>query len=537
MDQLMKLGPFAALSKLWTDLSSAQRAVVLAFVALAIVVGTFATVIASKPRMAVLYSGLEGQDAGAIAQKLNDEKIPYELSGDGGTISVPADKVSDMQMKMAMQGLPQGGTAGFELFDKSSFGMTEFSEKMTFQRALQGELARTICQLRPVMSARVHLTIPQDKVFESEQQPTKASIALKLRRGTPLSDEQIGGIVHLVSSAVDGLKPQDVDVIDQDGNVLSQSASGSSGPGGMLSANQTKLKRQYENEVAQNLQSMLARIVGPEKAVVRVSAEMNFDQTQTRSETYEPAPAGQAANAAGNTPAGKPTAAGVVLSQETSTESYNGSVVPAAIPRGATRSASSAGDNYTRATSTAQYQVSRETKETVVAPGQLKRISIAVLVDKNVKDLQINNIRQAVAAAAGINPANGDQVTVQAVAFDTSTQKQVDKEMAAASQKDLITTIAKNAGAVVLLLGFLFLLRSIVTSIKVQAPSGLAHMQMQPEAASVLPQMRESDSVQQQAEQTIRQANPNMPGDLPQEVTQSSPEELARLVRSWMAER
>lgn len=540
MDQLMKLGPFAALSKLWTDLSSAQRAVVVAFIALAIVVGTFTAIMASKPRMAVLFSGLESEDAGAIAQKLNDEKIPYELSGGGGTISVPADKVYDVQMKMAVLGLPQGGSAGFELFDKSTFGMTEFTEKLNYQRALQGELARTICQLRPVMSARVHITIPQDKVFESEQQPAKASIALKLRRGTPLTDEQVGGVVHLVASAVEGLKPQDVEVIDQDGNVLSESMASAAGTGGMLNSNQTKLKRQYENEVAQSLQSMLARIVGPEKAVVRVSADMIFDQKQMKSETYEPAAAGQTATTAqgGATPT-TATPAGVMLSQETSSEDYKGNVIPPAVLGNTARSATSAGDNYNRSTTTAQYQVSKKVEETVFAPGTLKRLSVAVLVDKSVTSSQVASIRNAVTAAAGIDRTRGDQVEVQAVAFDTSTQKEVEKEMAASSRNDLISTVAKNAGAIVLLVGFLVLLRSIVTSIKVQAPSSPALVQMrEPEIAPIpAPTYASTPQVAQPVEQQARQTTAPTAADLPPEVSQSSPEELAELVKSWMADK
>ena len=528
MDQLMKLGPFAAIGRLWNDLSSAQRAVVTAFVALAVVVGTFTALIASRPRMAVLFSGLASEDAGAIVQRLNDEKVQYQLSGDGGTVEVPADKVYDLRLKMATQGLPQGGSVGFELFDKSSFGMSEFTEKMNYQRAIQGELTRTICQLRPVMSARVHISIPQDNVFTSEQEPAKASVALKLRRGMPLSDEQVGGVVHLVSSAVEGLKPDNVDVIDQDGNVLS---AGMAGAGGALSANQLKLKRQYENEVAQNLQSMLTRIVGPDKAVVRVSADIDLDQKQTTAETYEPAPAGQAPGGA-QTPAPSGQA-GVMASQETSSETYSGTAVPPALLGNAARSASAGGDKYNRSTTTAQYQVSRTTEQTVFAPGNLKRLSVAVLVDKSVSSSQVSSIRQAVTTAAGINQTRGDQVTVQAVAFDTSTQKQVDKEMAAASRNELIGTVAKNGGAVILLIGFLVVLRSIVTGIKVQAPS--VAMAPQPELLAQ-PAQPPVAPAQQQAERQIRQSGAQQSGELPPEVTQSNPEDLARLVRSWMAE-
>lgn len=523
MDQIMKMGPFAALGKLWSELSSAQRAMVLAFIAVAIVVGTFVAMIASKPRMAVLFSGLAGEDAGAITQKLNDEKVPYQLTGDGGTIEVPADKVHDLRLKMATQGLPQGGSVGFELFDKSNFGMTEFTEKLNYQRAMSGELTRTISQLRPVLSARVHISLPEDKVFASEQQPAKASIALKLRRGIPISDEQVGGIVHLVASAVEGLKPENIDVIDQDGNVLSESSA--SGSRGMLNASQSKMKRQYENEIAHNLQSMLGRIVGADKAVVRVSADMNFDQKQTRSETFQPA---------SQQNAGDQNAAGVMLSQETSSEDYSGSVLPPAAQGIASVRPSSGGDKYSRSTTTAQYQVSKTIEETTVAPGQIKRLSVAVLVDKSVSGVQVSHIRQAVNAAAGIDAARGDQVTVQAVAFDTSTQKQVAKEMADSSRNELIGTIAKNAGAVILLVGFLLMLRSIVTSIKVQAP--IRRAEGHDEELSAAPQASSVSRVEHAAAQ-VAQADHGSRSDLPPEVSESNPEDLARLVRSWMADK
>jgi len=528
MDQLMKLGPFAAIARLWKDMSVAQRAVVTAFIALAVVIGTFTAMIASKPRMAVLFSGLASEDASAIVQKLNDEKVSYELSGDGGTISVSADKVYDLRLKMAAQGLPQGGSVGFEIFDKSNFGMTEFAEKMNYQRAIQGELTRTICQLQPVLSARVHISIPQENVFTSEQEQAKASVALKLRRGTPLSDEQVAGIIHLVSSAVDSLKPENVDIVDQDGNVLSN---GSAGAAGMLSANQLKLKRQYENEIAANLQSMLMKIVGSDKAVVRVSADMDFDQRQIKAETYEPAPTGQSASA--NQSGAQ---AGVLTSQETSTETYNGSGAPSIMAGNMARNSSNGGDKYNRSTTTAQYQVSRKVEETVAAPGQIKRLSVAVLVDKSVPSTQVSSIRDAVTTAAGVNQDRGDQVTVQAVAFDKSTQKQVDKEMADASRNELIATVAKNGGAVILLLGFLFILRSIVTGIKVQAPSTTTSANVI-DARISEPIAQQISSVPQQAEREAKKPSEHSSPDIPVEVTQSNPEELARLVRSWMAEK
>ena len=531
MDQLGKLGPFAALARLWNELSPAQRIVVAVFGVVAVAAVIMIGNVASKPRMAVLFSGLAAEDAGAIVQKLSEQKVAYELSGDGTTIEVPANKVYDTRLQMATQGLPQGGNVGLELFDKSNFGMTEFTERLNYQRALQGELKRTICQLAPVMDARVHIAMPQDKVYEADQEPVTASVVLKLRRGQPLGDEQVGGIVHLVASAVEGLKPSNITVVDSDGSVLSEAMAGSGSGGQLLTANQTKMKRAYETELAQNLQSMLTRIVGQDKAVVRVSADMSFDQKQTKSESYEPAPAGTTAKAGAQNPVG------VLLSQDTKSEIYAGSVPPpGGVPANArNRTASSSGDNYTRTESSAQYQVTKKTEETISAPGQVTRLSVAVLVDEKVELAKIPAIKEAISAAAGINPKHGDQVTVQQLKFDTSSEKAEADAMAKASKSDMISGIAKNGGAVVLLAVFLFALRTIVKQIKVQPPSPLPVQRaaLSQETAQALAQQAFA-AVEAPAPERFATASVHEP--LPNEVAQSKPEDLAKLVRSWMSE-
>lgn len=537
MDQLSKLGPFAALSKLWNDLSPSQRVIVTVFVTLAGALVVLIGMVASRPRMSVLFSGLEKEDAGAIVQKLTERKVPYKLSADGGTIEVPASKVYNLRLEMATQGLPQGGSVGFELFDKSNFGMTEFAERLQYQRAIQGELTRTICQLAPVVSARVHLALPEEKLYESEQQPPTASVVLKLRRGTPLTDEQVGGVVHLVASAVEGLKPTNVAVIDSDGNVLSETSVSASTGGQVLTANQTKMKRQYESELAQNLQSMLARIVGADKCVVRVSADMSFDQKQTKSESYEPAVTQASTGAAAG--AGS---RGVIVSQETRSETYNGSVTPpGGMPSASNRTSSAVGDNYTRSESTAEYQVTKVVEETVSAPGQVSRLSVAVLVDDKVQPTDVA-IREAVTAAAGINPTRGDQITVQRMAFDTVSKKKQAAEMASASRMELITGVAKTAGAVVLILVFMLFLRTIVRQIRIQSPVQIAaapplassgYLGEQPARPATAPM----PAAPVAAETPERFSTEQQPANgVPPEVAQSSPEDLARLVRNWMSE-
>jgi len=537
MDQITKSGPIAALINLWSGLNATQRVVVTTFAALAIALMIFVVMAASKPRMSVLFSGLAQEDAGAIVQKLNEQKVQYKLSSDGTTIEVPESKVYDMRIQLATQGLPQGGSVGFELFDKTGFGMTEFTEKVTYQRAVTGTLTRTLCHLAPVMDAKVLLTMPDQKIYSSEQEPAKASVVLKLRRGMPLSDEQVGGVVHLVSSAVEGLTPQNVTVLDTNGNVLSEGA-GSAGSS-LMTANQTKMKRQFESELSQNLQSMLAKIVGADKAVVRVSADMSFDQTQTKSEEYQPVATEKGANWESK---------GVLLSRDKTSETYSGGVMPpGGIP--ATNVGSGSKDSYMREQSTEQYEVTKRIQETVSAPGKMQRLSVAVLVDDKVEPTKVEAIREAVVAAAGIDEKRGDQVTVQRVGFDTASAKAVETEMAKASKSELMQRIAKDAGAAILLIVFLIFLRMIIKQIKVQMPvekeTVVAETVAAPDPPAIPNPAALFDSANNQAysqpvppEQNAEQYSTARPqkDTLPQEVAQSSPEELARLVRNWMAE-
>lgn len=519
MDQLTKLGPFAALGRLWNQLNSSQRVVVAAFAAVAIVSMIVIGMFASKPRMAVLFSRLEPEDAGAIAQKLSEQSVPYELSADSSTIEVPAGQVDNLRLSMSAQGLPQGGTVGFELFDKTSFGMTEFTEKLNYQRAIQGELCRTIEHLAPVTKARVHISMPKDELYSSEQEPVKASVELKLRRGAPLNDGQVGGVVHLVSSAVEGLRPENVTIIDDQGNVLSEA--GEYGAGGhLMSANQGKAKRQYETELARNLETMLTRILGPEKAVVRVSADMSFDQKQVTAETYEPGQPGKQQ--------------GVLQSEQKSSETYSGSTIPGAIkPKSVSPS-----DNYIRTESTSQYQVTKRIEETVSAPGQLKRLCVAVLVDDKVDAAKVATIRGAVTAAAGTDLARGDQVTVQAIAFDQESKKKDDAAAAQESKMGMIASVGKTVGAVVLLLGFLMFLKGAVKGIKVQLPPAQAPVQYAGVPQSVGDMLKEQTSAYpvSEAKAEEEQVRIPVPEAVPKDIAQSSPEELARLVRTWMSE-
>src|SRR5512147_170529 len=215
----------AQLRDFFMALSPARRMTFAALTA-AIVIGTGALAYwVQQPQYRVLYSGLGASDAGAVIEYLKAEKIPYRVSDNGGNIEVAAGRIYETRMALAGRGIPQGGGVGFEIFDKQTLGMTDFVQRLNYQRALQGELARSIAELDTVESARVHLAMPERSLFVSEERRPSASVVLKLKPGRSLAPEQIAGVVHLVAASVEGLRPADVTVVDVNGQVLSHDQS------------------------------------------------------------------------------------------------------------------------------------------------------------------------------------------------------------------------------------------------------------------------------------------------------------------------
>src|SRR5438105_7548227 len=259
------------IQRIWSGLSRGQRigfsVVGAALVGLLLIVST----VGRGADTAIAFSGLSSDDMAAIVTKLKDAKIPYEL-GDGGIIRVPSGQVQDARLAtagMGLSGKPATGS-GFELFNQPSFGQTEFSQKVNYQRALENEIARSIDQMDAVETSRVHLVLPQQTLFATQQQPTTASIMLKLRPGKHLDSAQARSISNLVAGSVQGLKPQNLTIVDVNGNTLTpdDSADGTAG----LSTKQIQTQRNYESTSERNLQAMLDNVLGPGKATVRVSA-------------------------------------------------------------------------------------------------------------------------------------------------------------------------------------------------------------------------------------------------------------------------
>lgn len=367
----------------------------------------------SGGEMAVLYSNLSPEDASGIVSYLKESGVKYKITSGGATVMAPASKVYELRMELASKGVPQGAGSGFELFDSTSFASTEFTEKVNYTRALQGELARSIMALNPVQNARVHIVIPEKRLFSGAQTPATASIVISMKPGSYLMDAQVRGVVNLVAGAVQGLTADNITIVDTDGNLLWRGTGGGSSSAAAMSAGitsaQLEMKMNFEQEMQSRIESMLDRALGIGRAVVRVYADINFDQTERASETYQPAANGK----------------GVPIAEQTSEEHRTSDDAVAAGLAGtptnvegyAASDAAAAGGSYTRTDSTVNYEVSKVVEKAVTAPGRVERISVAAVVDGLLTADRIQAIEQVISAAAGIRPERGDQVTVTNMEF------------------------------------------------------------------------------------------------------------------------
>ena len=272
-------------SERYNNLDHGRKVLLIVGTATILVIIVVSLVFITSPHYTPLYSNLNTQDAASIAAYLKNQKIPYQIADDGSTIMVPDAQKYQVRLDLANNNLPSGGNVvGFESFDQTHFGETETEEKVRYVAALQGELERTISQIDGVEDVRVHIVQPEDSLFVQDQKDATASVLLKLTPGYSLQDSQVLGITHLVASGVEGLKPANVTVVDTSGNILSDNVQDSDQ--GQMSTDQIKIKQDYENQLEASIQSMLERVVGPGKVIVRANATLDFDQLQIDTENY-----------------------------------------------------------------------------------------------------------------------------------------------------------------------------------------------------------------------------------------------------------
>lgn len=383
-----------------------------------------------------LFTGLSDKDGGAIAAQLAQQQVPHRIEA-GGTILVPAAQVYDVRMRLAAAGLPKGSLVGFELLDKPSLGQTQFNERLNFQRALEGELTRTITALADVSDARVHLALPQQNGFFREQQKPSASVMLQLRGGRTLDRAQVAGIVHLVSSSVPELKPAAVSVLDQTGKLLSDAEGQGLSLG--LDAQQQQYKNQLEVSLTRRIEALLEPIVGPGNLRATVTADLDFSQTEQTSEVFAPNQGEQAKqtlrshmvnesrNGAGN---GLATGIPGAVSNQPPVPAQapvNGAAAPLqGAPQGAGANAGGAG----RRDETRNYEVDKTVRVTRLGSGEVRRLNAAVVLNHRsstdakgktssapLPEAEIERVTQLVREAIGFNEQRGDSLRVVTSAF------------------------------------------------------------------------------------------------------------------------
>ncbi len=425
---------------------------------------------------AILFSNLTPEDAGAITEKLKAQKIPYELEGGGTTISVPKANVYDLRLSLASQGLPKGGGVGFEVFDRQNLGTTEFVQRLNYQRALQGELARTISRFPEVEDARIHIVTPKDSLFIEDKKKPSAAVVLKLRRGRTLGAAQVEGIVHLVASSVEGLETSEVTVVDMTGKILSkpQDPTGVQG----LSVQQMEFQRQVEETYRQKAQSMLEKILGPHKAIVRVSADINFQQVNINEDRYVPdkdlirseqkSMERRAKGGAGGIPESR-----YDLNRGTLNATGPGQgPPPLTAPPASPKTPETEGSDLERKSETINYEINHVNKKILDFPGKIKRLSVAVVVDGVDKDgkkdpkapfiprtaEEMRNLANIIKNSVGFNRERGDQFEISCIPLAPPAEEGEFGPVVSRGWQDLLWQNAAIGATILVVLGLLFFL-------------------------------------------------------------------------------
>ena len=431
---------FSALMRGFNDLPPQRKFGLMVAVAAVVAIIIGALMWAQAPDYRVLYGNLGDRDGGAVIESLQKQNIPYKM-GEGGTILVPSAMVYEARLKLASEGLPKGGAVGFELMDNQKFGLTQFQENINYQRALEGEITRTIETISAVQGARVHLAIPKPTVFVRDQQKPSASVLVSLYSGRVLDKAQVEGIVHLVSSSVPEMPPGNVTVIDQNGNMLTQNSDKGTVLG--LDSSQLEYLHQVEQSYTRRIESIISPITGVSNIRAQVTADLDFSFTEQTAETYKPNPTPEQSSirsqqtsetaSDGQTAGGVP---GALSNQPPGAATAPINAAGGRVPATAANSAAVVGPIHKE--STTNYELDKTISHTKLPVGSIKRLSVAVVVNnKAIKDKKGKVTYQALSKeelaqvynlakeAMGFNQARGDTLNVVNAPFNLAESEEL----------------------------------------------------------------------------------------------------------------
>lgn len=547
---------------LGASLTVAQGAsLVLAFVAVVALVSGSAYLM-NRQGYVLLFSDLDAESASDVVGRLKAAKVPYHLENGGRAVRVPEGRIDELRLDFASQGMPASGRIGFEIFDKVSFGATEFLEQVNFRRALEGEIARTISTLSEVASARVHVATAKSSLFESREQPAKASVVLKLRGNRPLAPDTARGICALVAASVEGLRPESVVILDSYGRPLSKP--GEDTPGGPLGGPTMERQLAVEHDLSTKLVGLLEPVVGPGRVRVNVAARLNAQTEEQTEQRWDPSTAVVRSRQTTSDTTPLPAAVGGVAGARSNLPDASAKAPPPDVPTVVTPEAKMAG----RSADTTNYEISYTTRHTVRPYGEVARLSVAVIVDdqavvkagadgKSTRTFkprereELQKLQALASAAVGLDPARGDQLTVENMAFEDRAFLE-DAPPLSFWEKNAtrLTELGRIAGIFTLgLLAFLLVVRPVVRHalgpampVAAEAPAGAAALPG-PAGAPSLPRTIKDlegaiEAELQAAEMehaSERQRIPVLAKRLGT-MTQQEPEHAARLIRAWLQE-
>jgi flagellar M-ring protein FliF len=513
----------------WDRLSSPQKIItVLAPLVVAVALVSLIT-LAGRPQYVAIFTKLSDADAGAISTKLKDLKADYKLADNGSTIMVAQQSAADLRLQLASAGLPTQSKFSFDSLNTMHLGETDADRKLRYVLGLQNELENTLKTLNGVQDARVHIVMPEQSLFVDSQKAATTAVTLKLVPGTKLGDDQVRAVANLLAGSVEGLQPENVTIVDTGGNVLSD-VLGKSGDPKRLTGTQYQLQQTVEEDIRKSVQSMLDRVLGSGKTVVRISAVLDFNQIKITKQTNGP---------------------GAVVSEQSSTEtSTNGTTAggtPGLTANGVpTYPTTTTGVNSTstKTTGTKNYQVDTTQEEQVASPGAVKRLSVSVMADADtINQAQLDQIKTIVASAAGVDATRGDQIQVAAIAFNKTDLQQEKLAMENAQKRQQLVTYIEIGAAVLLGLFFMImLLRSRSTKKRAGKMMGLNGSQPVSLAAAELlmaQQLAEEEAKLKFIEKKHKSAEELQKQKTKESVelySRNNPDEVARLMKTWLSE-
>lgn len=396
----MNDNPLKALLGIVNKLDPKQKFMMGAGVLVTMVLLAVSLFFLNEPTYTTLYSGLSQEDASKVIDYLGSEKVLYKIDDNGQSIKVPREQVYELRLSLAGKGIPSSGVIGYEIFDKSTMGMSEFLQKLNYKRALEGELARTIEQQDGVQGVRVHIVIPQKSIFKEEEKQPSASVVLKLKNNSTPGRENIESIVNLLCGSVEGLTPSKVSVIDTRGRILNNESE--EGPLAFASSKQYEIKKSVESYLVEKAQSILDNVLGYGNSMVKVNADLNFDQVEKTMEQYDPE-------------------SQVAISEQTVKTSN----------AGITQSDSTAQSNENSLTN---YEISKSIEKVIAGSGNIKRLSVATVINDIPKEVkkgdktelvfeprpadQIKKLEDIIRNAVGVDPARNDQFSIVNIPFE-----------------------------------------------------------------------------------------------------------------------